>query len=71
MLAEPRCFTRRCRWYEGVRWLDATLGEASETNVCPAFPEGIPDTIAYGDDPHLTVHPLQVGLSVFREKETP
>jgi len=50
MLAEPNCFKRRCMYYIGVDQPDGT--ELSERVICEAFPEGIPDEIAYGDNKH-------------------
>ena len=51
MLAEPKCYTRGCRHFAGVR--QDRRAEATERVVCPAFPDGIPDEVAYGSDPHL------------------
>jgi len=51
MLAEPTCWTRKCKHYIGVIQPDGT--EATETNSCKAFPKGIPTEIAYGDNRHL------------------
>ncbi len=66
MLAVPKCYTRRCKHYEGVKWLGDE--EASEVNWCPAFPDGIPDDIAYDNNRHLTPIPEQVGAWVFEEQ---
>ncbi len=66
-LAEPRCFTRSCKWLGDGEGLDDS--EDNERVVCPAFPNGIPDRIAYGDDPHLTVAPDQVGEFVYEEQQ--
>jgi hypothetical protein len=49
-LLEPKCWTRRCKHFRGVKQADGT--EATEVNYCEAFPDGIPDEIAYGDNPH-------------------
>ena len=51
MLAEPRCWTRKCKHYIGVIQPDGT--EMTETNACKAFPNGIPSEIAYGNNLHL------------------
>jgi hypothetical protein len=50
MLPEPACYRRKCRFFQGVRY----LGEGEETEViyCAAFPDGIPEEIANGDDLH-------------------
>jgi hypothetical protein len=43
--------------------------DPQEVNICPAFPEGIPNRIAYGDDPHLEVAPDQVGATVYEPEQ--
>ncbi len=50
MLDEPKCWTRKCKHFQGV------LGEDEENHVliCDAFLDGIPDDIAYGNNLHLT-----------------
>jgi hypothetical protein len=48
MIVEPKCFTRQCRYFLGVN--DAK--EPEQVVICKAFPKGIPDEIAYGDNPH-------------------
>ena len=50
MLLEPKCWTRKCRYYLGVIQSDGT--EMTEVNNCEAFPEGIPNEISYGDNLH-------------------
>ncbi len=51
MLAEPNCSVRRCKHLRGAYQSDGT--ELSEKPACMAFPRGIPDFIAYGDNLHL------------------
>jgi len=51
MMDEPRCYTRKCVHFIGVSQPDGT--EMTERVICRAFPEGIPDEIAYGDNLHL------------------
>lgn len=51
MLPIPNCWERGCKHFEGAHQPDGT--EESEVVVCKAFPEGIPNEIAYGDDLHL------------------
>lgn len=53
MLAEPTCFTRKCRHFLGAI-SDREGSEENERVACEAFPKGIPDEIAYGDNKHLT-----------------
>lgn len=59
MLAKPNCYKRKCKNYLGVK---STLSEEDDemktevdgrVNYCGAFPNGIPDEIAYGDNLHL------------------
>ena len=50
MLAEPKCWTRKCKHYIGVIQPDGT--ELTEINSCKAFPKGIPVKIAYGNNLH-------------------
>ena len=54
MLAEPKCYKRKCKHYLGIIQPDGT--EMTETNYCHAFPNGIPVDIAYGDDKHKEKH---------------
>jgi len=67
MLLEPKCWTRHCTHFTGVIQPDGS--EESEVNACEAFPNGIPDEIAYGDDLHLDVKPNQVGEFVFTPEQ--
>lgn len=64
MIAEPNCSMRSCRHFRGVKRPDGT--ELSERVYCRAFPNGIPDDIAYGDDLHLEVYPDQENDFVFK-----
>lgn len=66
MLLEPECSIRKCRWYEGVSQPDGT--EQTERNVCKAFPEKIPDAIAYGVNKHVTPFEGDRGIQYEREK---
>jgi hypothetical protein len=50
MIAEPKCWTRQCKHFQGVKQDDED--ETTERVVCLAFPDGIPAEIAYGNDPH-------------------
>ena len=67
MLREPSCYTRGCMHYTGVIQPDGT--EMTERNACKAFPEGIPDTIAYGSNKHTKVMKNQEGDYVFTKAE--
>lgn len=64
----PRCWKRRCKHYIGVvRQVEED--ESSEVPVCKAFPEGIPNDIAYGIDPHLEVHIFQDNTVTYKMKK--
>ena len=63
MLAIPRCFERECVHFKGVLQPDGT--EMTEVNYCRAFPNGIPDDIAYGENLHLELHPKQTTSYVY------
>jgi hypothetical protein len=51
MMDLPRCRERGCAHFVGVVQKDGT--EGTEIVACAAFPNGIPDDIAYGDNLHL------------------
>jgi len=65
-LPEPKCFSRKCRHYRGVLWLGDE--ESTEVNVCAAFPEGIPDEIAYGENPHTKPFQGDNGIQFEKKK---
>lgn len=50
-MEEPKCWTRRCKHFLGVK--QDNEEEETERVVCEAFPDGIPEEIAYGDNLHL------------------
>ena len=60
MRAKLKCYTRRCRHFIGVTQPDGT--EEPGRVACKAFPDGIPEEIAYGDDPHLYFYPGDSGI---------
>ena len=49
MIREPNCFKRHCKFFIGVT---NDGDETTERVVCEAFPDGIPEEIAYGDNKH-------------------
>lgn len=51
MLLESDCYKRHCKHYKGILQPNGT--EIDEVNYCSAFPEGIPNEIAYGNNAHL------------------
>jgi len=63
MLLEPNCYKRKCIHFTGVSQPDGT--ELTERVVCKAFPEGIPDPIAYGLVKHVRPYPGQKNDIVF------
>jgi hypothetical protein len=66
MLAEPKCYTRGCVYFSGVKQPDGT--EMSEFVYCTAFPDGIPEEIAYGNNKHTEPYPGQKNKIVFKKK---
>ena len=66
MLAKPKCFIKNCIHYKGVTWLGEE--ESTEVNFCNAFPQGIPNEIAYGDNLHLKPLEDQGNDMVFEDK---
>lgn len=66
MISEPKCYSRKCKHYQGVKRLGTE--EITETNYCPAFPDGIPNEIAYGNNKHLSPFAGQVGDTIFEKK---
>lgn len=65
MIPVPSCFKRKCKFFSGVFQSDGT--EMTEKVVCLAFPTGIPNEIAYGNNPHLEPFPGQENVIVFEE----
>ena len=68
MIGTPKCYTRECRHFIGVRQPEGDGVEIGEYVYCAAFPEGIPDDIAYGDNKHLEPVPDQ-GNNIAYERE--
>jgi len=56
MIAEPNCSLRNCRHLTGAT---NTKDERGQRPACHAFPDGIPDDIAYGDNPHTSIDDRQ------------
>jgi hypothetical protein len=59
MIAEPNCYRRRCKHFIGVK---NDGDETTERVVCAAFPDGIPDEIAYGENDHTAPYPGDGGI---------
>jgi hypothetical protein len=68
VLAEPRCSIRRCKHLGGVAQSDGT--ELTEVCICAAYPDGIPDEIAYGNDLHLVRRSDQENEIVYERSAT-
>jgi len=50
MINTPECYKRKCKHYQGIK---NDGDELTERPYCKAFPDQIPDGIAYGSDKHL------------------
>lgn len=66
MIAVPNCHKRGCIHYAGVE-PGPDGDEEGEHPVCVAFPDGIPDMIAYGDNLHLKHVNGQTGNTVYTD----
>lgn len=64
MMSEPRCSQRGCKYFIGIK---NGGDETTERPVCEAFPDGIPDEIAYGNNPHTQPFPGDNGIQ-FKEE---
>ena len=60
MIEVPRCYERGCKHLQGVK--QNRMQENTERAVCAAFPDGIPDEIAYGTNLHTTPYPGDHGI---------
>lgn len=65
LIHESKCDVRSCRHYLGVAYVGE--GEAGERHVCAAFPDGIPDEIAFGNNKHLKPYPGDHGIIYEKE----
>lgn len=56
MLVTNNCWIRECKYYLGIKQYKNEKAneyeEKTERDYCEAFPDGIPDEIAYGDNKH-------------------
>lgn len=59
MLLEPKCFTRRCKHLQDIKGSEEEMNEIA---FCKAFPDGIPNDIAYGDNKHIRKYPGDHGI---------
>lgn len=67
MMREPKCWTRACAHFIGVR---NDGDETTERVCCEAYPDGIPNEIAYGNDQHLELRGDEVRDLVFVESDS-
>ena len=59
MIVEPECSKRNCVHFRGAV---NDGSEATERVVCAAFPNKIPNAIAYGEIPHTEPFPGDRGI---------
>ena len=80
MLDVPICYTRNCKHFRGVKEEEEPEVSGVQTStgggtvICLAYPDGIPDRIAYEPDfdkgnLHMLVQDDQVGNLVFEEHD--
>lgn len=67
MIREPKCSKRKCKYYQGIIKPDGS--EKTEQPACQAYPDGIPNDIAYGDDKHLEVRDDQDNDITYKKEE--
>lgn len=67
MIPTSKCYIRKCKHFRGAVRPDGT--EGSERVVCAAFPDMIPNEIAYGINEHSEVHPDQENDITYERKE--
>lgn len=60
MLFEPSCYIRACKHFIGVK--KNGNPEVAEILVCKAFPNGIPDEIAYKGNEHTAPYKNDNGI---------
>jgi len=67
MLQEPECHKRKCCHFLGAFNKGS---EATEWVRCTAFPDGIPEEIAFGSNLHLEPVPGDHGIQFELREET-
>lgn len=65
MIIEPNCSKRKCKHFVGVK---NNGDETTERVFCMAFPDKIPDIIAYGDNKHLKPFRGDHGIQFDKER---
>lgn len=61
-----KCYKRGCKHWDGFKKVAPDV----IANVCDAFPNGIPDQIAFGQNKHLKPLEGQPNDIVFEKEET-
>lgn len=61
MITESRCSQRKCKHYQGI-FQPTGKEDGGEFHCCDAFPDRIPDEIAYGSNKHLKPYPGDHGI---------
>jgi hypothetical protein len=70
MLDQPNCSKRRCVHFIGpVAFGEEEVEDEFTRMVCEAFPEGIPDDIAYGKNKHIKSYKGDNGIRYERDNE--
>ena len=73
MIMLGRCYWRNCKHYQGFSGPKPPASDRDDEDgqvgaeACPPYPNGIPYSIAYGDNLHLTVQPDQEGTLVYEK----
>jgi len=65
MIETPKCYLRKCKHFLGIK--QDKNKEITERPYCEAYPDGIPDDIAYGNDKHLEIRKDQKNDIVFEK----
>jgi hypothetical protein len=64
MILAANCYNRKCKHYRGVK---NDGDELTERVFCKAYPDKIPDDIAYGKNKHLRIRSDQLNDIVFEK----
>jgi hypothetical protein len=64
MLMECNCWygTRKCKYFLGIKNDSKPFDESKERYYCKAFPNEIPDKIAFEDNKHTKPYPGDHGI---------
>jgi len=67
VIKTPNCYIRKCVHLSGV-FKSISNSEKDERPNCSAFPQGIPDEIAYGANLHLAPLSAQINDIVYEQE---